>query len=77
MRSQGEAYLVYSSDQGSGGKTKRPVIERLAPSWTGTSGEAPSGEKDAMLAQKLGQLQPLTAVFLPECMGQLASSGPT
>jgi hypothetical protein len=29
------------------------------------------------LAQKLGQLQPLTAVFPQECMGQLASFGPT
>ena len=38
----GAAYIVYSSDQGSGGKTKRPVIERLTPSWTETSGEAPS-----------------------------------
>ena len=34
-------------------------------------------EKDAKLAQKLGQLQPFTAVFPQECMGQLASSGPT
>jgi hypothetical protein len=29
------------------------------------------------LAQKLGQLQPLMAVFLLECMGQLVSFGPT
>jgi hypothetical protein len=36
-----------------------------------------TGEKDAELAQKLGQLQPFTAVFPQECMGQLASSGPT
>jgi hypothetical protein len=34
-------------------------------------------ERDANLAQKLGQLQPLTAVFPRECMGQLASFGPT
>jgi hypothetical protein len=27
--------------------------------------------------KKSGQLQPLMAVFLLECMGQLASSGPT
>jgi hypothetical protein len=33
-------------------------------------------EKDAKLAQKLGQLQPFTALFPPECMGQVASSGP-
>jgi hypothetical protein len=31
------------------------------------------GEKDAKLAQKLGQLQPFRAVFPQECMGQLAS----
>jgi hypothetical protein len=39
-------------------------------------GQDPS-EKDAKLAQNLGQLQPFLAVFSPECMGQLASSGPT
>jgi hypothetical protein len=38
---------------------------------------AHSSEKDAKLAQKLGQLQPFKAVFLQECMGQLASFGPT
>ena len=36
-----------------------------------------SSEKDAKLAQKLGQLQPFIAVFPPECMGQLGSFGPT
>jgi hypothetical protein len=36
-----------------------------------------SSEKDAKLAQKLGQLQPFLAVFPQECMGQLASFGPT
>ena len=35
------------------------------------------GEKDAKLAQKLGQLQPFRTVFPEECMGQLASFGPT
>ena len=34
-------------------------------------------EKDAKLAQKLGQLQPFIAMFPRECMGQLASFGPT
>ena len=34
-------------------------------------------EKDAKLAQKLGQLQPFIAVFPQQCMGQLASSGTT
>jgi hypothetical protein len=29
------------------------------------------------LAQKLDQLQPFIAVFPQECMGQLASFGPT
>jgi hypothetical protein len=32
--------------------------------------------KTPKLAQKLGQLQPFTAVFPPECMSQRASSGP-
>jgi hypothetical protein len=35
-----------------------------------------AGEKDAKLAQKLGQLQPFLAAFPQECVGQLASSGP-
>ena len=34
-------------------------------------------EKDARLAQTLGQLQPFVAVFPRECMGQLPSFGPT
>jgi hypothetical protein len=38
---------------------------------------APPGEKAAKLAQKLGQLQPFTAVFPQECMGQPSSFGPT
>jgi hypothetical protein len=33
--------------------------------------------KDAKLAQKLGQLQPSIAASAQECMGQLASFGPT
>ena len=36
-----------------------------------------ASERDAELAQKLGQLQPFIAVFPQECMGQLASFGPT
>ena len=36
-----------------------------------------TGEKDAELAQKLGQLQPFIAVFPQGCMGQLGSFGPT
>jgi hypothetical protein len=38
---------------------------------------SPQSEEYAKLAQKLGQLQPFTAVFPQECMGQLASFGPT
>jgi hypothetical protein len=34
-------------------------------------------EKDAMLAQQLGQLQPFLDRFPPECLGQLGSFGPT
>jgi hypothetical protein len=34
-------------------------------------------EKDAKLAQELGQLQPFIAVFPQECIGHLASVGPT
>ena len=36
-----------------------------------------ASEKDAKLAQTLGQLQPFIAVFPQECVGQLASFGPT
>ena len=34
-------------------------------------------ETEIKLAQKLGHLQPFLAVFSQECMGQLASFGPT
>jgi hypothetical protein len=37
----------------------------------------PSSEKDAKLAQKLDHLQHFAAAFSQECMGQLASFGPT
>ena len=36
-----------------------------------------ASEKDAKLAQQLGQLQPFLAVLPQECVGQLASFGPT
>ena len=36
-----------------------------------------ASEKVVKLVQKLGQLQPLIAVFPQECMGQLAYFGPT
>ena len=41
-----------------------------------TASRLPS-EKDADLAQKLGQLQPFLAAIPRQCMGQLASFGPT
>jgi hypothetical protein len=37
----------------------------------------PPSEKDAKLAQTLGQLQPFVAAFPQECTGQIASFGPT
>jgi hypothetical protein len=40
-------------------------------------GRAASSEKDALLAQKLGQLQPFIAAFPQECVDQPASFGPT
>ena len=49
----------------------------------GAGGAAPRAsvrvpsEKDAKLAQRLGQLQPFIAAFPQEYMGQLASFGPT
>jgi hypothetical protein len=39
--------------------------------------EPDTSEKGAELAQKSGQLQPFIAVFPQDCMGQLASFGPT
>jgi|FLMP01.3.fsa_nt_emb hypothetical protein len=49
----------------------------IADHWPEGRGCYISGQKDAKLAQKLGHLQPFLAVFPQECMGQLASSGPT
>ena len=48
------------------------VLETLGPVL-----DAHPSEKDAKLAQKLGQLQPFIAVFPQECVGQLASFGPS
>ena len=39
--------------------------------------ENSTSEKDAALTQTLGQLQPFIAAFPQECMGHLASFGPT
>ena len=43
----------------------------------GTLSPARCSEKDAKLAQKLGQLSSFMAVFPQKCMGQLVSFGPT
>jgi hypothetical protein len=54
-----------------------PLPRRPAPAIVVTLAVHQS-EKDAiMLAQKLGQLRPFKAAFPQECMGQLASFGPT
>ena len=57
----------------------RADTQRVRGAGEGAQGEphVEQSEKDAKLAQKLGQLQPFVAVFPPECMGQLASFGPT
>ena len=49
---------------------------RASRMW-GMAESASTSEKDAKLAQKLGQFQPFLAVFLLECMGQLVYFGPT
>jgi hypothetical protein len=43
----------------------------------GTIDTPARSEKDAKLAQKLGQPLPFIAIFPQECMGQLASFGAT
>ena len=50
-----------------GGQYQRHGVDKLPA----------QSEKDAKLAQKLGQLQPFLAEFPQECAGQLASFGPT
>ena len=61
------------------GPSRRPLHHRLRRV-NRLDGHAvrvrPPSEKDANLAQNLGQLQPFIAVFPQECMGQLASFGP-
>ena len=51
-----------------------PFIRHLPPC---TARLTVDSEKDAKLAQKLGQLQAFMAVFPQECVGQLAPFGPT
>jgi serine/threonine protein kinase len=53
---------------GAGGESTRKVLERIRGAQVRTR---------AKLAQKLGRLQPFTAVFAQEGMGQLAPFGPT
>ena len=60
----------------------RAVRGRLPPRFDRGGREPPPrvdrpSEKDAELAQKLGQLQPFIAVLPRECMGQPAYFGPT
>jgi hypothetical protein len=49
----------------------------LDPEAAAADGATAVSEKDAKLAQKLGQLRPFVDVFPQECMGQLVYSGPT
>ena len=60
-------YPVKTDDAGAGASGARSPME----------GDGAASEKDTELAQMLGQLQPFVAVFPQECMGQLASFGPT
>ena len=57
----------------------RPVVTTCTVVLNATAVAVPAmeGERDATLAQELGQLQPFLAVFPQECAGQLASFGPT
>jgi hypothetical protein len=57
-----------AGDQRAGGSVRRRILALL---------RGDQGKRDAKLAQKLGQLQPFIAVFSQECIGQLASFGPT
>jgi hypothetical protein len=54
-------------------RRQKPLVLSMRPQ---TADAAPSAI-DAKLAQKLGQLQPSVAVFPQECVGQLASFGPS
>ena len=53
------------------------MARRIQCSMAGPISAGSISEKDAKLAQKLGQLRPLMAIFSQGCMGQLASFGPT
>jgi hypothetical protein len=62
---------------GAGDVRQHRRLRRLAGGDQRLLGAHEEGEKDAVLAQKLGPLQPFIAVFPQERMGQLASFGPT
>jgi hypothetical protein len=64
--------LSRPAGRGRQGHARRPVGRA-----GGREGAGGKSEKDAKLAQKLGQLQPSVTVSPQECMGQLASFGPT
>ena len=59
-------------------RTHRPRVSRVhLPEGVRLLVRGRASEKDAKLAQKLGQLQSFLAVFPQECIGQLAYFGPT
>ena len=62
--------------------SRRATFEYIPNIWDLTDERADVGlhlfsERGAVSGQMLGQLQPFVAAFPPECMGRLASSGPT
>jgi hypothetical protein len=65
-----EAWRSVEADGASTASSTKPAVELDAA-------DLDTSEKDAKLAEKLGQLQPFMAVFPQECVGQLASFGPT
>ena len=76
---ENERAALVSPRQARGVPRPRPLLARPGVCWLrrGVHGAVHPSEKDTKLAQKLGQLQPFIAVFLLECMRQLASFGPT
>jgi hypothetical protein len=53
------------------------LLAQLSLGHPATRGQRCPSEKDAKWVQKLAQLRPFIAVLPQECMGQLASFGPT
>ena len=74
----GRAVQLALPGEGLSGEEEDPSESDDEPVWEGRDEldrqvrKTPSWPRSSM-----GQLQPLTAVFSPECRGQLASSGPT